>query len=49
MVLSLYSRALQADLFRVFLKADENRSISIGGAVDEVEAFVDVVMGRRCR
>jgi len=44
---SLMLRKMQMSLFRVFLKADESRSGSIGGTIQEVETFIDVVMGRR--
>ena len=37
----------QSALFRVFLKADPERSISIGASVDEADAFVDIAMGTR--
>lgn len=40
-------RKAQSALFRVFLKADPERSISIGASVDEADAFVDIAMGTR--
>lgn len=40
-------RRVQATLFRFFLKADTERSASVGSCAREVEAFVDIVMGKR--
>lgn len=40
-------RKVQATLFHFFLKADTARSGSVGATASEVEAFVDIVMGKR--
>ena len=39
--------AWQMTLFHVFLKADADRSSSIGASIEEANAFVDIAMGKR--
>lgn len=40
-------RKVQSMIFKVFMHADKKRSGSLGETVTEMEAFVDVVMGKR--